>query len=112
MFYSKLEAQGGNPTMKKNSLAELMELKGSYDLCGIWRVRNTKSKRFTFAQKKSSGFIQRRLDYMFISNTPQEFVIMTEIMTAIYQTILLYSSIFQKKSPVSKVKDFGNAIAP
>ena len=32
------------------------------------RVRNTKSKHLTFAQKHS-GFIQRRLGYMFISNT-------------------------------------------
>ena len=44
------------------SLAKLIELKESYDICGICRVRNTKSKRFTFAQKHSSGFIQRKLD--------------------------------------------------
>ena len=61
-FNSKLEAQGGNPTLKKKSLAKLIELKETYDLCDIWRVRNTKSKRFTFTQKHSSGFIQRRLD--------------------------------------------------
>ena len=42
-----------------------------------------KSKRFTFAQKHSSGFIQCRLDYIFISNTLQEFVTMTEILTPI-----------------------------
>ena len=46
----------------------------------VWRVRSTKSDRFTFAQKHSSGFIQlRRLDYMFILNNLQEFVTMTEI---------------------------------
>ena len=38
-----------------------------------------KSKRFTFAQKHSSGFIQPRLEDMFISNTLQESVTMTEI---------------------------------
>ena len=32
------------------------------------RVRNRKFKHLTFAQKHS-GFIQRRRDYMFISNT-------------------------------------------
>ena len=47
-FDSKLDTQGGNPTVKKKSLAKLIELKENYDLCDIWRVRNTKSKRFTF----------------------------------------------------------------
>ena len=56
-FNSKLNAQGGNLTIKKKSLAKLIELKENYDLCDIWRVRNTKSKRFTFAQERSSGFI-------------------------------------------------------
>ena len=46
-FNSKLEAQGGNPILKKKSLAKLIEFKETYDLCDIWRVRNTKSKRFT-----------------------------------------------------------------
>ena len=64
-------------------LGKLIELKKIYDLCDIWRVRNTKPKRFTFTQKHSSGFIQRRLDYMFISKPLQEFVIMTEILTPI-----------------------------
>ena len=67
-FDSKLDAQCGNLTIKK-SLARLFELKENYDLSDIWRVTNMKSKWFTFAQKHSSGFIQRRLDYMFISNT-------------------------------------------
>ena len=34
-------------------------------------------------KKNSSGFIQRRLDYIIISNTLQEFVTMTEILTPI-----------------------------
>ena len=61
----------------------LIEHEKSYDLCDIWKVKNTKSKRFSFAQKHSSGFIQRRLDYIFISNTLQEFVIMIETLTPI-----------------------------
>ena len=40
-FDSKLDVQGGNPTIKKKSLAKLIELKESHDLCDIWRVRNT-----------------------------------------------------------------------
>ena len=34
-FNSKLEAQGGNPTLKKESLAKLIEFKETYDLCDI-----------------------------------------------------------------------------
>ena len=33
--------------------------------------------------KHSSGFFQHRLDYVFISNTPQELVTTTEILTPI-----------------------------
>ena len=35
LFDSKLEVQGENTTMKKVSLAKLIELKKSYDLCDI-----------------------------------------------------------------------------
>ena len=78
-FDSKLDAQGGNPTIKKKPLAKLIELKENYDSCNIWRVRNTKCKRFSFPQKHSSDFIQLRLDYMFILNTLQEYVTMTDV---------------------------------
>ena len=80
---SKLDEQGGNSTIEKNSLAKLIEFKESYDLCDIYRARNTKSRRFNFTQKHSSGFIQRRLDYIFILNTLQELVTTTEILTSI-----------------------------
>ena len=43
-FKSKLEAQGGSPTLKKKFLAKLIEFEETYDLCDIWRVRNMKSK--------------------------------------------------------------------
>ena len=80
-FNSKLEAQGGNPTLKKKSLDKLTELKETCDQCDIWRVRNMKSKRFTFTQKHYSVFIQRTLDL--ILNHLQEFVTMTDILTPI-----------------------------
>ena len=83
IFDSKLDAQGGNPTMKKMSLAKFIELKESYDLCDIWRVRNKKSRQCTFTQQHSSGSIQSRLDYIFISNTLQELVTTTEILAFI-----------------------------
>ena len=34
-FNSKLEAQGGNPTLKKKYLVKLIEFKETYDLCDI-----------------------------------------------------------------------------
>ena len=52
-FDSKLDAQGGNSTFKKKSLAKLIRFKETYELCDIWRVRNMNSKRFTFTQKHS-----------------------------------------------------------
>ena len=80
---SKLDAASGNPTLKRKSLAKLIELKEAYDLCDIWRIRNTKVKQFTFTQQHSSGFIQCRFDYIFISNCLQEFVSITDILTRI-----------------------------
>ena len=82
-FNSNLDTAGRNPTLKRKSLAKFIELKEAYDLCDIWRVRNTKVKQFTFTQQHSSGFIQRRLDYFFISNGLQEFASTTDILTPI-----------------------------
>ena len=47
-FNTSFETQGGNPILKKKSLAKLIEVKETLDLCDIWRIRNPKSKRFTF----------------------------------------------------------------
>ena len=111
-FDSNLDAQGGNPAIKKKYLDKFIKLKESNDFCNIWRVRNTKSKWFAFSQKYSSGFNKRRLDYMLISNTLQEFIIMTKTLTPIstvHSPVLF--SLSKKKKAVSEVKDFGNFIA-
>ena len=55
-FNSNLDAAGENSTLKRKSLAKFIELKESYDLCDIWRVRNAKVKQFTFTQQHSSGY--------------------------------------------------------
>ena len=52
------------------------------NLCDIWRVRNPLKKRFTFRQNHYSGFIQRRSDYFFISNTLQDTVRNTDVFAA------------------------------
>ena len=71
-FNSKLEAKGGKPTLKKKSLTKMIELIESFELCDIWGIRNPTEKRFTFRQNHISGYIQRRLDYFFVSNELQE----------------------------------------
>ena len=35
----KLETNGGNPVLKKKSLAKLIEINESLNLCDIWRIR-------------------------------------------------------------------------
>ena len=67
-FNTNLECSGGNPSFKQKSVAKLIEIIETFNLCDIWRIRNPKTRRFTFRQQHCSGFIQRRLDYIFISN--------------------------------------------
>ena len=71
IFDTSLESYGGKPTLKKKYIAKFIEFKEKFDLCDIWRIRNPKTKRFTFRQKHASGLIQRRLDHIYISNSMQ-----------------------------------------
>ena len=72
IFDSSLNAEGGNPILKKYTLAKTIQIKGKLNLVDIWRIRNPKTKRFTFRQHHATGFIQRRLDSFFISNQLQD----------------------------------------
>ena len=76
-FSSKLEARDGK------SIIKLVDIKESLDICDIWRIRNPKRQNFTFRQNHSTGFIERQLDYIFVSNCLQKFVIYTDVLTAI-----------------------------
>ncbi len=78
-----LEATGGNPTTKTQSIAKFINIKEKYDLCDIWRVRNPNAKKYTFRQRHHTGYLQRRLDYIFISNHMQPNVNKTDIKIAI-----------------------------
>ena len=82
VFDCNLEVCGNNPVLKKKSLTKFIKIKENLNLCDIWRIRNPKSKRYTFCQNQSSGFIQRRLDYFFVSNVLQERVKTTDILTS------------------------------
>ena len=52
-FFSdtSLDSYGGKPTLKNKYIAKLIELKEKIDLCDISRIRNRKTKRYTFSQK-------------------------------------------------------------
>ena len=43
-FACRLEMQGGNPVLKKNSFAKLIQLKRKFVLCDIWRIRKPNTK--------------------------------------------------------------------
>ena len=109
-FDSNLDSHIGWEFHHNKVFDKLNEVKKSYDFCDIWRVRNRKFKRFSLPQKHSSSLIQRKLDYMFISNSLQEFATMVGILIPI-STDHSPVSLFQKEKAVSGVKDFGNLIA-
>ena len=67
IFDCKLESNGRNAVLKKKSIAKLIEVNESLNLCDNWKIRNLPKKNcYTFHQNQVSGFIQKRLDYFFI----------------------------------------------
>ena len=52
-------------------------------MCDIWRIQNPTEKRFTFLQNHISGYIQRRLDYFFVSNKLQESIKITDVLASL-----------------------------
>ena len=76
----------------------MIELKNTFELCDIWRLRNPKIKRFTFRQNHKSGFIQSRLDFFFVSNV---FLVLQE---SIHKTDVL-ASFCSDHSPILFVLD-------
>ena len=82
-FDTSLDSYGGKPTLKNEYIAKFIEFKEKFDLCDIWRIRNPKTKRYTFRQKHVSGLIQRRLDYFYISNSMQVSVKNTDVLASL-----------------------------
>ena len=80
-FDASLNARGGKSTLKSRSINKLIELNEMFDLCDIWR--NPKKRKYTFRQKNLSGIIQRRLDYIFISQNFQEYVKKSDVLNAL-----------------------------
>ena len=50
----------------------VLQLIEQHNLIDIWRIRNPILKRYNFRKNHFSGLIQRRLDYIFVSNNIQE----------------------------------------
>ena len=82
-FDKMLEADGGNPKTKVQSIASFIKIKETYDLCDIWRIQHPREKRYTFRQNHYTGKLQRRLDFIFISNHLQTAAINSDIKVAI-----------------------------
>ena len=82
-LYKILEAKGGSLCLKNKSVAKLIKIKAHFDLRDIWRLRNPDVKQFTCRQKHASGFIQRRLDYFFISNSIQDLITHADFFAAL-----------------------------
>ena len=66
-FDRNLEACGGMPSLKKKSVSKIIQFLEKYNLSDIWRIRNPTSNRYTYRKNHFSGYIQRRLDFIFFS---------------------------------------------
>ena len=80
-FDCKLDANGGNPKLKVQSIAKLVSMMSENDLCDIFRVRNPDMKRYTWRRK--TPFKQRRLDYFLISDQLQDQIDQVDIIPSI-----------------------------
>ena len=80
-FDCKLDADGGNPKLKVQSIAKLVSMMSENDLCDIFRVRNPDLKRYTWRRK--APFKQRRLDYFLISDELQDQIDQADIIPSI-----------------------------
>ena len=104
-FEASLEAKGGTPTLKNRSINKLIEVNEALDLCDVWRIGNTKKRKYTFRQKYLSGIVQRRLDYIFISQSLQEYIKKSDVLNALSTD---HSPVFcpiSKRNEFNKVKD-------
>ena len=67
----RLEAKGGNPCLKKQSLSKFLYIKEKLNLCGIWQIRNPKAKQYTFRQQHFSVFFAKTFRlHFYISESP------------------------------------------
>ena len=90
----------------------MVELKDEYDLRDFWRIRNPLEKSFTFRQNHSSGILNCRRDYIFISNKLQEFYNKATILPAFktdHSSSVIISNCNEKKAGTGLWK-FNNSL--
>ena len=63
-------------------MAKLISVIECFTLVDIWRVRNQQKRRYTFRQSDQAGYLQRPLEYFFVSNSPQGNIWETDIQVA------------------------------
>ena len=101
-FNASLDAKGGTPTLKSHSINKLIELNETLDLCDISRIRNPKKRKYIFGQKHLSGFIQRWLDYIFISQNLQECVKKCDVLNALSTVVHQFCAQYQNEMNSAK----------
>ena len=87
-----LDSDGGSPKPKYSSISAVAQLQNSRDLIDIWRLRFPHTRRYTFRQP--NPFLQRRLDYFFISDFLQDHTKHVDIIPAVntdHSLLLFYS---------------------
>ena len=72
IFDTVLDASGGNPSLKKKSIAKIISITEKLDTFDTFRIRHPILRRFTYRRKNPS--LHRRLDYIFLSNNLQEYI--------------------------------------
>ena len=77
----KWDADGGSPSLKLFSISKLESIKEYLNLCDIFRVRLPDKRRFTYRSK--NPLLQRRFDYLFISNELQYNVFSIDILPSV-----------------------------
>ena len=96
-FDIALQTDGGNPELKINSLSKLLAMMQENDLCDIYRIRNPDEKCFTWRSR--NPFLQRRLDYFFISDFLQDLVETADILPSVQSD---HSTLKLKFSPINE----------
>ena len=76
------------------------------NLVDIWKIRNSSLKQYTFRKNHFSGFIQRRLDFIFISNNIQEYFKKVSILPSFCSDHSPISCTLESSSKIQLGKNF------
>ena len=95
-----LDRLGGNPRLWTESIAQINDIKDTYDLLDIWRHRNPIKREYTY-YRKSEGRASR-IDRIHLSDSLQSSIRTADILPSIYSdhsTLLLHIHSKSKKGP-------------